>query len=66
MFTIKKHIWFTSLLLGMIVAVTLTAPAQAVVAKFLASFKQFPPRMKPASFSVGDAFSHIQAASQGR
>jgi len=54
------------LLLGMIVEVTLTAPAQAVVAKFLASFKQFPPRMKPASFSVGDALSHIQAASQGR
>jgi|GEM_PF-4013141 len=66
MFTIKKHIWFTSLLLGMIVAVTLTATAQAVVAKFLVIFKQFPPRMKPASFSVGDAFSHIQAALQGR
>ena len=64
--TIKNNIWFTSLLLGMIVEVTLTAPAQAVVAKFLASFKQFPPRMKPASFSVGDALSHIQAASQGR
>jgi arylsulfatase len=41
-------------------------PAQAVVAKFLGTFKEFPPRQKPAIFSVGDALSHLQTASQGR
>ena len=29
-------------------------PAQAVVAEFVKTFEQFPPRQKPASFSVGD------------
>jgi arylsulfatase len=41
-------------------------PAQAIVAKFLGTFKDFPPRMKPASFSVGDALSHMQTATQGK
>jgi arylsulfatase len=41
-------------------------PAQAVVAKFLGSFKEYPPRQKPGSFSVGDALSHLQTAVQGR
>ncbi len=41
-------------------------PAQGIVAKFLGSFKEFPPRQKPASFSVGDALSHLQTATQGR
>ena len=41
-------------------------PSQAIVAKFLGTFKEFPPRMKPASFSVGDALSHMQTATQGR
>jgi arylsulfatase len=30
----------------------LLVPAQAYVARWLASFKEFPPRMKPASFSL--------------
>ncbi len=41
-------------------------PAQAIVAKFLATFKEFPPRQKPSSFSVGDALASLQTASQGR
>jgi arylsulfatase len=41
-------------------------PAQAVVAKFMSTFKEFPPRQKPASFSVGDALSHLQTAGAGR
>jgi arylsulfatase A-like enzyme len=41
-------------------------PAQAIVADFLGTFKEFPPRMKPASFSVGDALSHLQTATQGK
>ena len=40
-------------------------PAQQIVAKFLGTFKEFPPRMKPASFSVGDALSHLQTATAG-
>jgi arylsulfatase len=30
-------------------------PAQAAVARFLQTFEQFPPRQRPASFSIGDA-----------
>ena len=36
-------------------------PAQAFVAKWLESFKDFPPRAKAASFSVNDAMDQIQA-----
>jgi hypothetical protein len=35
-------------------------PAQAFVAKWLDSFKDFPPRAKAASFSVSDAMDSIQ------
>jgi arylsulfatase len=41
-------------------------PAQVIVADFLATFKDFPPRQKPGSFTVGDALSQLQTASQGR
>jgi len=33
----------------------LLVPAQAIVAEFLATFKEFPPRQKPASFSIDQA-----------
>jgi arylsulfatase len=32
--------------------VYLAVPAQAYVARFLASFKEYPPRMKPGSFTI--------------
>src|SRR5271165_4604719 len=35
-------------------------PAQAIVVKFLQSFKEFPPRQKPASFSVDQALKAMQ------
>ena len=38
-------------------------PAQAIVAKYLESFKEFPPRAKAASFTVGDAMEKIQNSS---
>jgi arylsulfatase len=41
-------------------------PAQAIVARFLESFKDYPPRQKPGSFSVSDALSHLQTAVQGK
>jgi arylsulfatase len=44
----------------------LLVPAQGVVGNFLASFKEFPPRNKSASFSVGDALSKLQTAPHGK
>jgi len=45
--------WFTH-------RVFILVPAQAVVAKRLESFKEFPPRAKAASFTVSDAMEKIQ------
>jgi len=36
------------------------------VAKFLGTFKEYPPRQKPGSFSVGDALSQLQTGVQGK
>jgi arylsulfatase A-like enzyme len=41
----------------------LFVPAQAIVARYLESFKDFPPRAKAASFSVSDAMEKIQTSS---
>ena len=41
------------------------APAQAIAAKELQTLKDFPPRQKPGSFSVGDAIEKLQNAQQG-
>jgi arylsulfatase len=41
-------------------------PAQSIVAEFMETFKEFPPRQKPSSFSVGDALAQLQTATQGR
>ena len=38
-------------------------PAQAIVAKLLDSFKEFPPRAKAASFTVSDAMDKITVGS---
>jgi hypothetical protein len=37
-------------------------PAQAVVARYLESFKEFPPRAKAASFTVSDVMEKIEVA----
>jgi arylsulfatase len=41
----------------------LLVPAQAIVGKVLETFKEFPPRAKAASFTVGDAMEKITTAS---
>jgi arylsulfatase len=41
-------------------------PAQAFVAKWISSFKEFPPRQKPASFSVDEVMKKLEASSRGR
>jgi arylsulfatase len=43
----------------------LLVPAQTVIGQFLATFKEFPPRQKPASFSVDQALEAMQKASVG-
>jgi hypothetical protein len=48
MFITRDHVWLTSLLLGMIVA------------KFLGTFKDYPPRQKAASFSLDKVMEKLQ------
>ena len=51
----------------MIDRVYLTYAAQYIVREFLGTFKEFPPRMKPASFTVDDVLKKItKAPQQGR
>jgi arylsulfatase len=40
-------------------------PAQALVAEFLATFKQFPPRQKAASFGIDQVVEKLEHASSG-
>jgi len=40
--------------------VFLLVPAQAYVAKWISSFKDFPPREKPASFSVDEVMKKLE------
>jgi arylsulfatase len=46
--------------------VFLLVPAQAFVAKWLTSFKDFPPRQKPASFSIDEVMKKQEEGSRGR
>ncbi len=45
--------------------VYLLLPASAYVEKFMATFKEYPPRMKPGSFTLGDAVEKIQSQAGG-
>ena len=45
----------------MIDKIYLMVPAQAYVAKFLASFKEYPPRMKPGSFTIDKVMEKMQS-----
>ena len=38
------------------------APGQAIVARWLSTFKEFPPRQKPASFNVDEVLEKIMDA----
>ena len=40
-------------------------PAQGMVGQLMATFKEYPPRSKPASFSVGDALKGLEVAGGG-
>jgi arylsulfatase A-like enzyme len=41
------------------------APAQAIVARELQTFQEFPPRQKPGSFSIGDAMEKLMSGQHG-
>jgi hypothetical protein len=43
--------------------VYLLVPAQAVIAEFLATFKEFPPRQKSASFSLDQVLEKMKESS---
>ena len=49
----------------MIDRVFLLVPAQEYVGKFLATFKDFPPRMKPASFSIDQVLEKMTSSAGG-
>jgi len=40
-------------------------PAQEFVAKFLSTFKEFPPRQKPGSFSIDQVLTSLEAGASG-
>ena len=44
----------------------LQVPAQAIVARYLENFKEFPPRAKAASFTVSDVTDKITTAIPGQ
>ncbi len=48
----------------MIDRVFLLVPAQAYVANFLKTFKEFPPRQKPASFTIDQVMEQLVPPSQ--
>ena len=43
----------------------LVVPAQAIVGKFIATFKEFPPRQRPSSFSVDQVMEQLQKPQGG-
>jgi arylsulfatase len=45
--------------------VFLLVPAQTYVAQFLSTFREFPPRQKPASFSVEDVIEQMAQGASG-
>jgi hypothetical protein len=46
--------------------VFLLVPAQVFVGKWISSFKDFPPRQKPASFSVDEVMKKLEEGSRGK
>ena len=44
----------------------LLVPAQGIVGGLVKSFIEYPPRNKPASFSVGDALKKLETAPHGK
>ena len=46
--------------------VFLLVPAQAIVGQFLATFKEFPPRQKAASFTIDQVMEKLSEAAGAR
>jgi arylsulfatase len=43
----------------------LVVPAQAIVARFIGTFQEFPPRQKPSSFSVDQIMEQLEKPTGG-
>jgi arylsulfatase len=43
----------------------LMVPAQEYVGRFLSTFREFPPRQKPGSFSIDHVLESLQQGTQG-
>ena len=57
--------WLIAGLASLALALAGTPPAQAYVGQFLATFKEFPPRQKPGSFSLDRVLESFQTGAQG-
>jgi arylsulfatase len=44
----------------------LVVPSQAYIVNFIKTFKEFPPRQKPASFGIDQALEALQNTAGGR
>jgi arylsulfatase A-like enzyme len=51
---------------GRLVHAFLAVPTQQFVARFLATFKEFPPRQKAASFSIDQVIERLQQQGAGK
>ncbi len=58
----RAHVTSNTYLDWMIDRVFFLVPAQAYVANFLETFKEFPPRQKPASFSIDQVMEKMQTS----
>jgi arylsulfatase len=58
----RAHVTSNTYYDWMIDKIFLLVPAQTYVGQFLATFKEFPPRQKPASFSIDQVMENMQTA----
>ncbi len=58
----RAHVTSNTYYDWMIDRIYFLVPAQAYVGQFLATFQEFPPRQKPASFSIDQAMEKMQTA----
>ena len=55
----RAHVMSNTYLDWMIDRIFFLVPAQAYVGQFLTTFKEFPPRQKPASFSIDQVMEKL-------
>jgi arylsulfatase len=58
----RAHVTSNTYLDWMIDRVFFLVPAQAYVGQFLSTFREFPPRQKPASFTIDQVMEKLQTS----